>query len=228
MSATSTIFHTATIEHLVPGPAAGMSALAYNLQYTAPLVEDFVGANPPASTDINLIRLHDRELVRANLYGAHPHHADQRLCTIGIGDGESHARAAAESAWFDFHASTLFTRMLNHDVSHRLELQYRVPGLPAQRAVTVGVGYNLRYMRPLVKAAVARNMPTTDEVHVVQAGELTLMRVNLYGRNPLDSTRSVCVGGIADRHYRAMVAAEQAWKDYHTSLLFAAHALGSV
>ena len=51
------------------------------------------------------------------------------------------------------------------------------------------------------------------------------MRVDLYGQDPLDSNRRVCVGGIADRHYRAMAAAEQAWADYHTFLLFAAHAL---
>lgn len=102
-----------------------------------------------------------------------------------------------------------------------------MPGVPPQRATIVGVRYRLGYLGPLVEAAVARNMPTTDEVHVVNSGELTLMRVDVYGRHPLDSTRSVCVGGIADRHYRAMVAAEQAWKDYHESLLFAARALGS-
>jgi len=60
---------------------------------------------------------------------------------------------------------------------------------------------------------------------VVQAGELTLMRVDLFGRDPLDSNRRVCVAGIADRHYRAMAAAEQAWADYHTFLRFAAAAL---
>jgi len=53
------------------------------------------------------------------------------------------------------------------------------------------------------------------------------MRVNLFGRHPLDSHRRVGVGGIADRHYRAKAAAEQAWVNYHTSVLLAASALGS-
>ena len=228
MSATSTIFHTATIEHHIPGPFADLSALAYNLQYTAQLVKDLVARNPPASADFQVVRLHDRELVRANLYGQHPGDPTRRVCAIGIGDGEDHARLAANGAWFEFHAASLFTDLLGDDEAYTLSIRHRVPGVAAQRAATVGVGYELHYMRPQVAAAVARNMPTNDEVHVVHAGELTLMRVNLYGRHPLDSTRDVCVGGIADRHYRAMAAAEKAWSNYHTSLLFAARALGSL
>ena len=102
-----------------------------------------------------------------------------------------------------------------------------MPGVPAQRAATVGVAYDLQYIRPLVEAAVARNTPTSDELQVVQAGELTLMRVNLRGRHPLETGRRVCVGGIGDRHYRALAAAERAWTVYHTSLLFVAQVLGA-
>ena len=224
MIATKTIFHTATIEHHVPGPPAEMSAVAYNLQYTRSLVTDLVEQNPPASGDTHVVRLHDHELVRVNLYGQHPEDPKRRLCVIGIGDEEDRAKTAANVAWSNYHASVLFTDKLGAGGS-KLSIRYRVPGVPAQRAATVGVAYDVQYMRPLVETAVARNKPTRDECHVVQSGELTLMRVDLYGQDPLDSHRRVCVGGIADRHYRAMAAAEQAWADYHTFLLFAAHAL---
>jgi hypothetical protein len=51
--------------------------------------------------------------------------------------------------------------------------------------------------------------------------------VNLFGQHPLDSHRRVGVGGIADRHFRAKAAAEQAWANYHTSVLLGASAMGS-
>ena len=82
-------------------------------------------------------------------------------------------------------------------------------------------------MRPLVETAVSRNKPTRDELHVVEVGDITLMRVNLYGVHPLESDRQICVGGIGDRHYRAVAAAEHAWSKYHTTLLFGAQALSS-
>ena len=110
---------------------------------------------------------------------------------------------------------------------YSVAIQRPVPGVPAQRASTVGVFYNLDYLVGSVGDAIARNAPTHDDVQVVDCGELTVMRVNLYGRHPLESHRSVCVGGIADRHFRAVAAAEQAWARYHMSLLFGAQALGS-
>ena len=85
--------------------------------------------------------------------------------------------------------------------------------------------YDLGFMRPVVEAAVKRNRPTNDEFLVIEAGEITLMRVNLYGSHPLESGRRICVSGIADRHYRAVAGAEQAWVKYHGSLLFGAQAL---
>jgi hypothetical protein len=225
MCAANIIFHTATVEHHVPGPPAEMSAVVYNLQYTEPLVTDLVERNPPASEDTHVVGLPDHDLVRVNLYGQHPQDPKRRLCVIGIGDEEEHAKKAANGAWFDYHASVLFTGKLGQAGFFKRSIRYRVPGVPAQRAATVRVAYDVQHMRPLVETAVARNMPTLDECHVVQAGELTLMRVDLFGRDPLDSNRRVCVGGIADRHYRAMAAAEQAWAEYHLFLRFAAAAL---
>ena len=61
----------------------------------------------------------------------------------------------------------------------------------------------------------------------MHSGDLTLMRLNLFGRHPLDSQKRVGVAGIADRHFRAKAAAEQAWANYHASVLLAASALGS-
>jgi hypothetical protein len=226
MSPTGTVFHTATVEHHVPGPRVEMAAIAYNLQYTQPLVSGFVNQNPPTDADSHVLGVREHELVRVNLYGPHPDNPARRICAIGIGDDEGRARLAAETAWFDFHASMLFTGKLGEGEAYRLPIRHQVPGVPA-RATVVGVGYDVHYIRPLVEAAVARNMPTHDEFHVVHSGDLTLMRVSLYGSHPLDSHRSVCVGGVADRHYRATAAAERAWADYHTSLLFAAHAIGS-
>jgi hypothetical protein len=214
-----------TLEQLVPGPPADMSALAYNLQYTRPLVTALVEQNPPASTTSEVVSLQNHELVRVDVYGQHPEDPKRRLCVIGIGDEDDRATQAATRAWFDYHASVFFTRKLGECGSFKVSIEYRVPGVPAQRAATVGVAYDVESMRPRVATAVARNMPTHDECHVVQSGELMLMRADLYGRDPLDGSRLVCVGGIADRHYRAMAAAEQAWADYHTSRLFAAAAL---
>jgi hypothetical protein len=191
-------------------------------------VSELVDQNPPAKADNHTLNIRERKLVRVNLYGQHPSNALRRLCVIGIGDDRERAEKAAHEAWFDFHASMLFTGHLCGEGVHRLAIRHQVPGVPAQRAATVGVAYELEYLRPLVEAAVARNLPTVDEYHVVHSGELTLMRVDLFGQHPLDSHRRVCVGGIADRHYRAKAAAEQAWANYHTSLLLAASALGSV
>jgi hypothetical protein len=226
MSPSSTPFHTAAFEHHVPGPKAEMAAVSYNLQYTKPLVTDYVQANPPTEIDTQVIRLRDHQLTRVNLYGAHPEDSQRRVCVIGLGDDEQRASKAAQSAWFDYHASVLFTSKLADDDAHLVAIRRRIPGVAPQRAETVGVAYDVDFMRPLAEAAVARNIPTLDECHVVQAGEMTLMRVNLYGRHPFDETREVCVGGIADRHYRAMAAAEQAWAKFHTSLLLAADGLG--
>jgi hypothetical protein len=228
MSATSTVFHTATFEHHVPGEPTEMAAVSYNLQYTKGLVEEFVAHNPPTETDGQALRIGAHELHRVNHYGAHPKQPGRRICTIGVADDEARASTAARNAWFDYHASTLFAEKAGPEHTHRLAIRHPVPGAPAQRAATVGVMYDLDFIRPVVEAAVLRNKPTHDEFLVVEAGEITLMRVNLYGAHPLESGRRICVGGIADRHYRAVAGAEQAWSKYHTSLLFGAQALASV
>ena len=227
MTIAGTVFHTATVDHHLPGPRVEISALAYNLQYTTPLVDDLVAQNPPVSTESQVFSLSERRLMRVNLYGQHPSSRSRRLCVIGLGDDRDRAEKAATDAWFDYHASVLFTGPLREEGVQRVVMRRQVPGMPAQRAAIVGVAYELEYLRPLVDAAVARNLPSADDYHIVNSGELTLMRVNLFGRHPLDSHRRVAVGGIADRHYRAKAAAEQAWADYHTSLFLAASALGS-
>jgi hypothetical protein len=227
MSITNTVFHTATVDHHLPGPRVGIAAVAYNLQYTTPLVSDLVEQNPPEKAETQVFPLRERKLMRVNLYGHDPINPSRRLCAIGIGDDRDRAEKAARDAWFDFHASVLFTDQLREEGVHTVAIRHQVPGMPARRAATVGVAYELAYLKPLVDAAVARNLPSGDEYHVVHSGELTLMRVNLFGRHPLDSHRRIGVGGIADRHFRAKAAAEQAWANYHTSVLLAASALGS-
>ena len=227
MSNANAVFHTATVDHWLPGPPVGVSAVAYNLQYTRSLVSDLVWGNPPVRPEAQLFSLGGRTLVRVNLYGQHPRDPSRRLCVIGIGDNQDRAEKAARDAWFDFHASVLFTGPLCEDGVHRVAIRHQVPGMPAQRAATVGVAYELVYLRASVDAAIARNLPSGDEYHVVYSGELTLMRVNLFGRHPLDGHRRVGVSGIADRHFRAMAAAEQAWGNYHVSVLLGASALGS-
>jgi len=227
MTVAGTVFHTATVDHHLPGPRVAISALAYNLQYTTSLVDDLVAENLPISTESQGFSLSERRLMRVNLYGQHPSNRSRRLCVIGLGDDRDRAEKAATDAWFDYHASVLFTGPLREEGIQRVVIRRQVPGMPAQRAAIVGVAYELEYLRPLVDAAVARNLPSADDYHIVNSGELTLMRVNLFGRHPLDSHRRVAVGGIADRHYRAKAAAEQAWADYHTSLFLAASALGS-
>jgi hypothetical protein len=227
MSTINTVFHTATVDHQVPGPPVVISALAYDLQYTRSLVSELVESNPPVGGDTQVFPLRERKLMRVNLYGQHPSKASRRLCVIGVGDDRDRAEKAARDAWFDFHASVLFTDPLREEGVQRVAIRHQVPGMPAQRAAIVGVAYELEYLRPVVDAAVARNLPSGDEYHVVHSGELTLMRVNLFGRHPLDSQKRVGVAGIADRHFRAKAAAEQAWASYHTSVLLAASALGA-
>ena len=227
MSATSNIFHTATYEHHVPGEPVELSAVSYNLQYTKPFVEAFVERNPASETDAHAVRVGEREFVRVNLSGAHPTNPSRRICTIGIGEEEGRAERAANDAWFDFHASILFTGELGAERSHTLALRVPGAGCPDAACHDRWRPYDLEYMRPLVEAAVARNSPTHDEVQVVEIADFTLMRVNLFGLHPLESSRRICVGGIADRHYRAVAAAEQAWVKYHTALLFGAQVLGA-
>lgn len=221
------LFHTATFEHQVPGDDADISAVSYNLQYTKALVGELVAGNPPTATDRQAVRVGERDLVRVDHFGTHPRDEARRICTIGVGDREDRALEAATNAWFDYHASALFTGKMGNGRIHKMAIRRPVPGAPAQRAATVGVLYGLDFMRPIVDAAVLRNRPTNDEFQIVEAGDLTLMRVNLYGQHPLEAGRRICVGGIADRHYRAVAGAEQAWFKYHTSLLFGAQALGS-
>jgi hypothetical protein len=204
-----------------------MAAVAYDLQYTRPLVEQRVAANPPTRVELQHLPVDEHDLVRANLFGSHPRKESQQICTIGIGDGEEQARRAADTAWFDFHASTLFTEKIGVEHTSPVSIHRAVPGTPAQRARTVGVLYELDYIRPLVETAVARNKATRDELHVVEVDDITLMRVNLYGVHPLENDRQICVGGIGDRHFRAVAAAEQAWLKYHTTLLFGAQALAA-
>ena len=228
MSATTPLFHTATFDHRVPGDPLEMAAVSYNLQYTKALVRAFAERNPPAETDIEVVRLRDRELTRATLFGVHPDDESHRICTIGVGDSEERALRSAGTAWFDYHASTLFADKVGADRTHNISIRRPVPGAPARRARTVGVLYELSFMDPVVAAAVTRNRPKKDELHVVEASDLTLMRVNLFGSHPLETSRRICVGGIADRHYRAVAAAENAWTKYHMTLLFGAEALVSV
>jgi hypothetical protein len=228
MSATTPLFHTATFEHRVPGEPLEMAAVSYNLQYTKALVTAFAERNPPAETNIEVVRLRDRELTRATLFGVHPTDVSRRICTIGVGDGEDRALRSANNAWFDYHASTLFADKVGTERTHNVSIRRPVPGAPARRAHTVGVHYELSFMDPVVAAAVTRNRPKKDELQVVEASDLTLMRVNLFGSHPLETSRRICVGGIADRHYRAVAAAENAWTKYHMTLLFGAEALVSV
>lgn len=228
MSATTPLFHTATFEHRVPGEPLEMAAVSYNLQYTKDLVRAFAAQNPPADTDLEVVRLRDRELTRVTLFGVHPLDASRKICTIGVGDGEERAQRGADQAWFDYHASKLFADKVGLERTHTVSIRRPVPGAPARRARTVGVQYELSFMEPVVEAAVTRNRPKKDELQVVEASELTLMRVNLFGSHPLETSRRICVGGIADRHYRAVAAAEQAWTKYHMTLLFGAEALVSV
>lgn len=228
MSATTPLFHTVTFDHHVPGDPLAMAAVSYNLQYTKDLVVAYADRNPPADTSIEIVRLRDRELTRATLFGVHPEDASYRICTIGVGDGEERALRSAGAAWFDYHASALFADKVGDERTHAVSIRRPVPGAPARRARTVGVQYELNFMQPVVAAAVTRNRPKKDELQIVEASELTLMRVNLFGSHPLETSRRICVGGIADRHYRAVAAAEQAWTKYHMTLLFGAEALVSV
>ncbi len=227
MSTRPAIFHTATISYFVPGPAVRLSAVAYNLQYTKPMVERLLAENEPDETDTRLIRFDDRELTIATTCGSHPYKPGKRVCVIGIGDDGPRATIATERAWSNFHASEFFRDALEHDAGHILEVRRRVPGVPIKGAETVAVAYELDYLKSAVEAALERNQPTGDEVHVIAAPEMTLMRADIFGRHPLDPSRSVRVGGVADRHYRAIVAAEQAWKNFHITLLFAATALAA-
>lgn len=170
------LFHTATFEHHVPGERADISAVSYNLQYTKALVEEFVSRNPPTSIERQTIRTGDRDLHRVNQYGTHPREPGRRICSIGVGDSEERASAAAAHGWFDYHAATLFAEKLGPEHTHRLAIRGPVPGAPAGRATVVGVTYDLEFMRPVVEAAVQRNRPTHDEFLVVDSGEITLMR----------------------------------------------------
>lgn len=228
MSATTPLFHTAMYEHRVPGDRLEMAAVSYNLQYTKGLVAAFAARNPPADTHVEVVRLRDRELTRATLFGVHPLDASRKICTIGVGDGEERALRSADEAWFDYHASKLFADKVGLERTHTVSIRRPVPGAPARRARTVGVHYELGFMQPVVEAAVTRNRPKKDELQIVEASDLTLMRVNLFGSHPLETSRRICVGGIADRHYRAVAAAEHAWTKYHMTLLFGAEALVSV
>jgi hypothetical protein len=228
MSTATTRFHTATFEHHVPGGHADIVAVSYNLQYTKALVDEFVAGNPSSSSELQVVQVGEHELVRVNQFGNDPRDPSRRICVIGVGDDEKRARGAAAGAWFDYHASTLFAEKVGRENTLRLAIRRPVPGPPAPRATTVGVHYDLEFMRSIVDAAVVRNQPTRDEFIVVEAGDITLMRVNLYGAHPFDSGRRICVSGIADRHYRAVSGAEQAWVKHHTTLLFGAQAHGSV
>jgi nucleotide-binding universal stress UspA family protein len=108
MSTASSVFHTVTFEHRVAGEPADMAAVAYNLQYTKGLVDALVAQNAPGDIDVQTIRVGEHELLRVNQFGCDPHDAGRRVCVIGVGDSAERTENAAASAWFDYHASTLF------------------------------------------------------------------------------------------------------------------------
>ena len=159
MSATTPLFHTATFDHRVPGEPLDLAAVSYNLQYTKDLVAAFAERNPPSETDIEVVRLRDRELARATLFGVHPYDESRRICTIGVGDGEDRALRSAGNAWFEYHASKLFAAKVGLDRTFKVSIRRPVPGAPARRARTVGVAYELSFMDSVVQAAVTRNRP---------------------------------------------------------------------
>ena len=132
-------------------------------------MSEFVEQNPRSEIDTQVLRLRDHRLTRVNLYGVHPADPGRRMCVIGLGGEEQRAKNAAEGAWFDYRASLLFTSKLDGDDAHVVAIRRRVPWVPPQRAETVGVAYDVDFMRPLAEAAVARNIPTLDECLVAQA-----------------------------------------------------------
>ena len=93
-----------------------------------------------------------------------------------------------------------------------------LPGRPVEAPLRA-LGFDLEYLKPQVEDFAEANPPTRRTCDVVQVGEETLMRCNLFGWHPLHRGEEyVSVVGIADRHYRAVKAARQAWLDFHADV----------
>lgn len=97
-------------------------------------------------------------------------------------------------------------------------VSHLLPGRPVEAPLRA-LGFDLEYLRPRVEELAEANPPTRRTCDVVQVGEETLMRCNLFGWHPLRRGEEyVSVVGIADRHYRAVKAARQAWIDFHADV----------
>jgi hypothetical protein len=234
MSAAPPYIGTINATHRVPGPPrprvrdhvdprALNAGLAYNLEYTEPLVRELGERNRPLSSERRIAVSGENEITGVSLIGRHPHDSSKVISVTGVGADHDQAEEAAERAWLDYHAAVAFAERGVEDVIRNLTVQHPIPGALVPRK-PAAVAFNLSDLDEPVEQMIARNAPTSDVYHVVECGDLTLMRVDLYGWHPVHPGQRICVVGIADRHYRAVAAAEEAWKNYHASILLTANA----
>jgi len=95
------------------------------------------------------------------------------------------------------------------------------PAQPGPSGAAHRVGVNLQYLQPQLDDMVRHNEPTRSEVEVIDIGDRMLMRVNLFGWHPRRPGEYIAVVGYGDRHWRAVAAAEQAWRDLHAEVFIA-------
>jgi hypothetical protein len=84
-----------------------------NLQYLKPQLEEMVRRNRPTRSEVEVIDIGDRMLMRVNLFGWHPRRAGEYICVVGYGDRHWRAVAAAEQAWLDLHAEIFIDELVD-------------------------------------------------------------------------------------------------------------------
>jgi hypothetical protein len=96
-------------------PAAGGEAphrVGVNLQYLKPQLEEMVRRNSPTRSEVEVIDIGDRMLMRVDLFGWHPRRPGEYICVVGYGDRHWRAVAAAEQAWLDLHAEVFIDELV--------------------------------------------------------------------------------------------------------------------
>jgi hypothetical protein len=83
-----------------------------NLQYLKPQLEDMVKRNRPTRSEVEVIDLGERMLMRVELFGWHPRRSGEYISVAGYGDRHWRAVAAAEQAWLDLHAEIFISELV--------------------------------------------------------------------------------------------------------------------
>jgi hypothetical protein len=104
------------MDEIEPAAAAAprtTQRVGVNLQYLKPQLEGMVRRNRPTRSEVEVIDIGERMLMRVQLFGWHPRQPGEYIRVDGYGDRHWRAVAAAEQAWTDLHAEIFIAELVD-------------------------------------------------------------------------------------------------------------------